>query len=211
MAKKRKNKASRPDTAVDYYKLKTQAVDDLVTADASNSPPVSKEELQRYGARKKNGIPDPLKVAFVKFWFPASVCYFMIWGLGELLGLTIPENQILFVGMAHGVITDLLTNNMIRFIAVTDGANDRWLMFSKKGYASFVFNILYAMFLSTVVIFIYTGVDVLTNLVMGTSGQKYMPTEPVSYGLFYMLSDMALVAVRNSIAKLFSRGKNKNV
>ena len=207
MAKKRKNKATRPEAAVDYYKLKKQAVDDLVTADASNSPPVSKEELERYGGRKKGGIPDPIKVAFVKFWFPASVCYFMIWGLG----LADPLDQIVIVGIVHGMITDLLTNNMVRFIAAVDGANDRWLMFSKKRYASFLFNILYALLLSAVVVFLYAGVNIAINMATGTSGHEYLGLEPVGYGLFYMLSDMALVTVRNTIAKLFAHGKNKNV
>ena len=207
MAKKRKDQAGRPDAAVDYYKLKTQAVDDLVTADASNSPEVSKAELERHGAHKKSRIPDPVKVGFIKFWFPASVCYFMIWGLG----LADPLDQIVIVGIVHGMITDLLTNNMIRFIAVTDGANDRWLMFYKKRYASFIFNILYALLLSAMVVFLYAGVNILFNLAAGTAGQDYWRLEPIGYGLFYMFSDMALVAIRNLIAKLFKGGNNKNV
>ena len=32
----------------DYYKLNTQCVEDLVTANQENSPPVSKEELGQY-------------------------------------------------------------------------------------------------------------------------------------------------------------------
>ena len=205
MAKKRKNKTARPDAAVDYYKLKTQAVDDLVTADASNSPPVSKEELKRYGARKKSGIPESIKICFIKFWFPASVCWYMVWGL-QILN---PENQILILGIVNGMITDLLTNNAIRFFAVAEGANDRWLMFYKKRYASFVFNILYALLLSTLVLFIYAGVNVAITAAVGPAEEDYLRLEPVSCGLIYMACDVALVMIRNSIVKFLARRKKQ--
>ena len=52
MAKKKRPGPSQAPAAEDYYDLKTKAVDDLVNADESNSPEVSEEELERYGARK---------------------------------------------------------------------------------------------------------------------------------------------------------------
>ncbi len=205
MAKKRRKK-DQDASAADYYKLKTQAVDDLISADEDNSPPVSKEELEKYGGRKKNGIPNWLKVGFIKFWFPGAVFFFMIMGLG----LWDPLDQIVILGIVQGMVTDLLTSNMIRFIAETDGSNDRYLMFAKKRYMSFFFNILYAMILCALVLVAYAGVDQLVRLLTGDAAFK-LTGEPVSYGLLYMLCDTALVFVKNSVVKLFHGAKNKNV
>ncbi len=191
MAKKRKPNKSTP--AVDYYKLKTQAVDDLVTADEKNSPEVSEEELVKYGARKKKGIPDWLKVCFIKFWFAGAVWFFMAMGLG----LSHPLDQIVIVGVVLGMVTDLLTNNMLRFTAPADGAHDKWMMFSTKRYATFFLNIPYAMLLIFLALLIYAGVDLVVNLIAGTQGVKYLMGEPVTFGLFTMLCDLALVGLKN--------------
>ena len=48
MSKNRKNKAQKPEIEKqsEYYRLKTEAVNDLVTANEENSPEVSEEELR---------------------------------------------------------------------------------------------------------------------------------------------------------------------
>lgn len=206
MAKKRKN-SNYQRSAADYYELKTQAVEDLVTADNENSPAVSKAELERYGAKPKSGIPNWLKVNFIKWWFPGAVCLFMIMAL-NLQGL---ENHVLIVGIVNGMVTDLLTNNILRTMATPDGANDKWMMFAKARYINFFLNILYAMLLCLMVEFLYLGADLVLNAVMGTSGQGYLVIESVSYGLFYMLSDNLFVGIKNLVRTLFSSGKNKKV
>lgn len=206
MAKKRKN-SNYQRSAADYYELKTQAVEDLVTADNENSPAVSKAELERYGAKPKSGIPNWLKVNFIKWWFPGAVCLFMIMAL-NLQGL---ENHVLIVGIVNGMVTDLLTNNILRTMATPDGANDKWMMFAKARYINFFLNILYAMLLCLMVEFLYLGADLVLNAVMGTSGQGYLVIESVGYGLFYMLSDNLFVGIKNLVRTLFSSGKNKKV
>ncbi len=195
MAKKRKPNKSTP--AVDYYKLKTQAVDDLVTADEKNSPQVSEEELVKYGARKKKGIPDWLKVCFIKFWFAGAVWFFMAMGLG----LSHPLDQIVIQGLVLGMVTDLLTNTLLRFTAPTDGAHDKWMMFSSKRYITFLLNIPYAMLLTFLALLIYAGIDLVVNLIAGTQGVKYLMGEPVTFGLFTTLCDLALVGLKNRFVK----------
>lgn len=204
MAKRKKSKRPQQDAA-DYYKLKTQAVNDLVSADESNSPPVSEAELKAYGARKKGGVPNWLKVGFIKFWFPGAVYFFIIMGLG----LWDPLDQIVILGIVQGMVTDLLTNNMVRFIAESDGENDRFLMFSKKRYMSFFFNMFYSMLLCTLVLFAYAGLDVIVRSLSGNPEFKFVG-EPVSFGLLYMLFDTALVSLKNIAARSLFGPKNKN-
>ena len=141
MAKKNKNVPHEEQkSAAEYYKLNTKAVDDLVTATKENSPIVPKEELRKYKANKKS-IPNWLKVVFIKFWFSGAVCFFFLWGLGYYIH---DQLDLLFVnGIALGVVTDLLTNNVLRFIEETPGANSPWMMFPKKRFISFFFNILF--------------------------------------------------------------------
>lgn len=204
--KKRKN-SNYQHTTASYYDLKTQAVEDLVTAREDNSPQASKAELERYGAKPKSGIPNWLKVNFVKWWFPGAVCLFMIMAL-DLQGL---ENHVLIVGIVNGMVTDMLTNNILRTMATPNGANDKWMMFPKARFFNFFLNILYAMLLCLMVEFLYLGGDLIINAVKGTRGEPYLMIESVTYGLFYMLSDNFFVGIKDLIQKLFSSGKNKNV
>lgn len=208
MAKKSaKRKQSSDQSTAELYKLKTKAVDDLISADVENSPKVSRKELEKYGARKRGGIPSWLKVCFTKFWFAGAVYFFIVMGLG----LWAPLDQIVILGIVMGMVTDLLTNNMLRFIAETDGSNDHWIMFAKKRYMTFFFNMIYAMLLCAMVLLVYAGVDRVINLIAGTQAIKYLVGEPVGFGLFYMLCDVALVTVKNFFAKLIHDAKNKNV
>ena len=129
MAKKNKKESTHKQdkTASGYYELHTQAVDDLVTADVSNSPKVSREELNKYRSGPKIKFPAWAKVIFIKFWFPAAVCYFFIWGLSTHVSALV--DTLFITGTALGIATDLLTNNVIRFFASTKGEFDRWMMF----------------------------------------------------------------------------------
>lgn len=209
MAKERASKGKKPHKGTEeYYKLKTQAVDDLVSANADNSPEVSEAELERYGAKSKKGASDWLKVALIKFWFAGAVFYFMLMGLP----LQNTLDRIVILGIVLGMATDLLTNNIIRFIAVSDGANDRWLMFAKERYITFFLNMLYAIVLCAIAFLgIYPGIDLVCNLIRGTQGVKYLPAEPLGFGLGYMLTDLLLVKGKNLIAAAIRGGKNKNV
>lgn len=209
MARDRGKKGEEPSKATqEYYKLKTQAVDDLVTANEDNSPEVSQEELARYGAKSKKGFPDWLKMGFIKFWFAGAVFYFMLMGLP----LQNTLDRVVILGIVLGMATDLLTNNVIRFLAVSEGSNDRWMMFAKERYATFFGNMLYAMVLCAIVFLgVYPGLDLIVNLIRGTQGVNYLIMEPLGFGLSYMLADLLLVWVKNRIAQAIRAGKNKNV
>ena len=195
-----KGKKGKGDPTVDLYKLKPQAVEDLVTADESNSPQVTKAELAKYGGRKRHGVPGLLKVGFIKWWFPGSVYYFIGMGFGWAKGSE--ALLALSIGIALGVISDLLTDNVIRFIAPTDGEYDVFLMFPKKGYITFVLNIPYAIILCFLVLYGYYSVAI--------SVLPWLGVEPISFGLFYMVSDMALVGIKYLIKKAIRGSQNKN-
>ena len=56
----------RAESSAAYYELKTRAVEDLVTANEENSPPVSPEEIRKYlGSRI--GIAEFFGIIFIGF------------------------------------------------------------------------------------------------------------------------------------------------
>ena len=183
--RQQKERAPQRDEAVkatsEYYRLNTQAVEDLVTADESNSPAVSQEELDKYRGRTRKKLPLWLKVALLKAWFYGAVCFFFMWGLGGYLADAL---DLFFVtAIALGMVTDLLVNTILRYYAETDGANDRWMMIPRRGVAGFFLNILYA--------FVVLGV------------------EPILFGLLCMGVDAGFVALKHLLKEIVSDAKAK--
>lgn len=208
MAKKRKDLPQEESPAAGYYDLKTKAVNDLATADETNSPPVSREELQKYRGRKGKGLPEWLKLGFIKFWFPAAVCYFFFWGLSLYLPSML---DLLFVtGLALGAVTDILTNNALRFFAETDGANDTWMMFPKKGFITLLQNIFYAFVLLFLVYSAYVGINKAFIALTGASPDTvFLGVEPVLFGLFYLGADQLLISLKHLLIRAFRGGAKK--
>ena len=140
MAGKKQGRAPEKERdAAEYYRLNTRAIDDLVTASPENSPKVSEEELRKYRSGPKIRLKDWLKMLLIKWWFAGAVCFFFLWGLG--LFVQNQENQLLILGIALGMITDLLVNPILRYYAKTPGSNDRWMMVPRKGAPGMVLNV----------------------------------------------------------------------
>lgn len=200
MGRGKKNQNQKPETGrqSEYYKLNTRAVEDLVNADESNSPQVSEEELRAYRSGPRRRIPGWVKILFVKFWFAGATCFFFIWGLGGYLADLM---DLLFVtGMALGIVTDLLTNPVLRFVERTPGANARWMMVSRKGYASFPLNILYAYVVLFLVFMLYNAINVAFIQITKRADVIFLGVEPVLFGLFYLGFDLLLIQVKQRIA-----------
>ena len=100
-------KSMREKSTLDYYKLDVKAVDDLVNADVSNSPKVSKEEIAKYSGRsaKRFRIPSWLKICFIKFWFSAAIPG------SPLMLASDKKHRISFLKLAHCVKVDYRTAN----------------------------------------------------------------------------------------------------
>jgi len=191
--------------ASEYYKLKTEAVENLVTADSSNSPKVPEEELRKYRRNSNIQVPNTVKVLFVKFWFAGAVCYFVIWGLGLYLGSAL--DLLVVAAVIMGFVTDLLANNVIRFMEETPGVNEKWIMVRKKRYISLILNLLYAGVLMALVYLFYEYVNIAITTRTGDSQSVPVGVEPLLFGLLYMGFDLALVGLRNLVKKVFSGAK----
>ena len=99
----------------DLYRIKAEAVEDLVNANKENTPSYSEEELKKYRSKSRLNINPVFKALCIKFWFSGVVCYFFIWGLG----MYIPSNLDLYfvTAIGMGFVKDILENNLYRFVA----------------------------------------------------------------------------------------------
>lgn len=189
------------------YNLKSEAVDDLVNAENGEFPEYSEEELAKYRSGGKFHIPEPVKVLFLKAWFAGAVCYFILWGLGMYIYSLI--DMLFVLGIVLGMATDLLTNNVIRFIEKTPGANDKYLMFPQKGMASFFGNIVYAIVVLICVYMLYTGINGVYAAVTGNAEVVLLGVEPVLFGLFCMGFDMLFVLIKRTFGAILADAKSK--
>ena len=185
----------------EYYDLKTKAVKDLVEADESNSPQVSDKELRKYRSGLKFRIPDLVKIVFIKWWFAASVCFFFFWGLSTYIPSTL---DLLFItGLALGVVTDILTNNALRFLEPYPKAWAKWINFYEKSFMSYVWNILYAM---GDLFCVYTTYSVINYAVIHLrhldASAIPLAVEPILFGLFFMGFDMLFLLFRNTFRSM---------
>lgn len=189
------------------YNLKSDAVDALVNADSGDAPEYTQEELDMYLSRKGKGIPETLKILFLKAWFAGAVCFFFLWGLGTYIGSMI--DMLFILGIALGLVTDILLNNVIRFIEKTPGANDRWMMFPKKGMVSFFLNILYAFLIIFCVYSLYNLINVCITTITGNPDTVPLGVEPILFGIFCMGFDILFVTVKNVIRNVIEQAKEK--
>lgn len=209
MSKKRKDGPEKPEVEKqsEYYRLKTQAVEDLVSANEENSPPVSEEELRAYRSGPKMKVADWVKMLLIKAWFAGAVCFFFIWGLGGLLG---SELDILFVtGMALGMVTDWLTNPVLRFFEKTKGENARWMMVNRKGSLGLFLNIGYGYVLLLLVYLLYNAINLAASRIIGGPDRVFLGVEPILFGVFCLGFDLLLLQVKHAVGRLARGGAEK--
>ena len=205
MAADKKRRADREESraANEYYKLHTRAVDDLVNADGSNSPAVSEEELQRYRSGPRIRLKDWVKAVLIKMWFAGSVCFFIFWGLSMYVSARL--DLLLIFAIALGVVTDVITNNILRYYAKTKGGNDRWMMFPQKKYITFFLNILYAAVLLLCTDLLYSLIN-LSFLAMGSRTQV-LGVGPILFGVFYTGFDLLFIQMKLLLRQIVSDAK----
>ena len=202
MGKKRKNRMQKSEIEgqSEYYRLKTQAVDDLVNASEENSPPVSEAELRAYRSGPRMKVADWVKMLFIKFWFAGAVCFFFIWGLGGFL--TNEPDLLAVTGMALGVVTDLMTNPVLRFFEKTEGENARWMMVTRKTYSGLFLNILYGYVVLFLVYTLYNVINLAAVRITGVADRVVLGVEPVFFGLFCLGFDLLLIQVKHAIVRI---------
>jgi hypothetical protein len=187
------------------YELKSEAVDKLLKAEKGEVPEFSQEELKRYRSKGGLKLPETPKVVLLKTWFAGAVCYFILWGLGTYIYSII--DMLFILGIVLGLVTDLLTNNVIRFVEKTPGENDKWLLFPKKGMVSFFLNMVYAIVLVALVYGLYGVINSVLAVLLGLTDTVALGVEPILFGVFTMGFDMLFIGCRNLMKNIIADAK----
>ncbi|MBQ9648457.1 MAG: hypothetical protein IJV43_08880 [Oscillospiraceae bacterium] len=206
-SKKKKTGAARDEfkATSEYYKLHTDAVDDLVNADESNSPEVPESELRQYMSGPKLRLTDWAKAILIKMWFAGSVCFFIFWGLSAHISARL--DLLLVFAVALGVVTDVLTNSILRYFAKTPSANDRWMMFPQKKYITFFLNIVYAMVLLACVDLFYNLLNLAILAVAGGGDAVPVGVEPILFGVLYTGFDLLFISMKRLARQIVADAK----
>lgn len=184
------------------YELKSDAVDALADADTQEAPEYSEEELNQYRSKHRFHLAEPVKILLIKVWFAGAVCFFILWGLGTYVASTI--DMLFILGVVLGIVTDLLTNNVIRFIEKTPGENDAWLMFPKKGMVSFFLNMVMGIVILIGVFLLYTGINTAITTITQNPDTVPLGVEPILFGVFCVAFEMLFVGLRNLLKTILS-------
>ncbi len=206
MSKKKQDKKPAIEKEASYYRLHTEAVKSLVEADESNSPEVSEEELRKYTSGNRFNIPMWGKMLFIKFWFAGAVCFFFLWGLSSYMADLM--DTLFVTGIALGIVTDLLTNNALRFIEKTQGEAERWIMVTVRGYASFLLNILYSFVVLFLVYTLYNMINAGYAMATGKADVVLLGVGPILFGLFYLGFDLLLIQYKRWMIDIFGKRKS---
>lgn len=195
MAKSKNNTPHDTEKDKDYYKLNTKAVDRLVNAEKKDysKDKTLKDPAKQYRSGFLDRIPASVKALFIKFWFNGAVCYFIFWGLGLYLNDFL--DMIVVLSVVLGMVNDILTNNALRFVETLPRENDKWMMFPKKKYWTFVANIFYSFIILFCVIWLYEIIKI--------------GVEPILFGIFYVVFDLLFIGMKNLMKTIINDAKNK--
>lgn len=187
------------------YELQSQAVERLVNAEPGQVPEYSKEELTRYQSYRGFKLPELLKALLIKAWFAGAVCYFILWGLGAYVGGLL--DMLFILGIALGMVTDLLTNNVLRFMEKTPGESNRYLLVTHRGMVGFGLNLLFSLVIVVLVFFTYDFINRFLVTITSNPDNVLLGVEPILYGLFCMGFDMLLIGIKRLCAAILRDAK----
>ena len=226
---KKKKKQDKETTIENFYDLKVNEVDELVSilkGDETSSEKeittdikeITGEEVKGKSERAKNFdpykrdklamLPTWLKAIFIKWWFAGCVCYFIMWGLGELLTNEFDFVRAIFLGLIMGMVVDLLVNPSFRYLDSDRKEYDNYMMFPFpfKQFWTFFANMIYYVIVVVIVYISYRG---LNQLIMLANDDWFVGVEPLLFGTICVIIDMAFIGIKDLIVYLVKRHKNK--
>lgn len=187
------------------YELKSKAVDELLEAEAGQAPEYSQDELEKYRAKSKFQLPEALKILLIKGWFAGAVCFFFFWGLSTYVAYL----DLMFItAIVMGMVTDILVNNVLRFMEKEKGDNDRWMMYPKKGMVSFMLNIIHGFAVMFCIYWIYYGINSVVTVVSGN--ESMLGVEPILFGVFYVVCDTLFIWIKRVLMALVRKLVDRN-
>ncbi len=169
------------------------------------------KQFNPYKLDRLSRVPTWIKALVIKFWFAGMVCYIIGMGLGSII--TNDENRIILTGVVLGIVVDVLVNPAMRYFQSSDNEYDAYMMFPFpfKKYWTFLTNVIYYVAVSFVVTYMYQGINLLIDVINGTAASSNINVgvEPLLYGVFTVIADMAFIGIKDLIVYLVKKKKAK--
>ncbi len=130
------------------------------------------------------------------------------------LGRVVPNDldRLLLAGAFLGLFTDLFVNPLFRFMESSEKEYNNYMMFPFpfKKYWTFFTNIIYYIAVTVIVMYIYSGINQLLVIIFERyEGYVSLGVEPLIYGVFCLIVDMAFIGIKDLIVYLVKRAKSK--
>lgn len=205
------NDQTKHENTTSYYDLKKDAVNDLVDALKNDQSEqitngIEKkdqaQEFNPYSVDKLAKVPTWIKALFVKFWFAGAICYFCLWGLGNYINSQL--DLVVLTGIVMGLITDLIINNAFLYFQSDKREYEKYMFITVSGKK--IWPIFANIILGIIEQFGVIGIYSLINSQIDNPS-KMLGVEPILYGLFFVLIDMALISIKHLIQKLIKKIK----
>ena len=204
MAKEKKQAGGKPDkSAAEYYQLKTDAVNQLVNANVTNTEEIPEKELKKYRRKSLLNMPEGLKYFLLKAWFAGVICWFFLIGLGSY-GIA-SLDMIVIMGIVTGLIWDLPVNIYIRLKA-EEKDYGRWMMFPKTGVGAGICNALYGLVLVGLVAGTYA---VINRILYAAGSEQALSVGPILFGLLTAGWDWILLRFKTLGRNILSDAREK--
>lgn len=222
MSRKNKKQKQKETTIEDFYDLKTKEMDELVSAlkgeeEFGTEAPTTDigmitgdekevgKNFNPYKLDKLSRVPTVVKALFIKWWFAGMCCFLFVMGLQHLIQ---GENLIWVNGIMMGVVVDVLVNPCLRYFDDDTKKCNNYMMFPFpfKKFWTFFANVAYSVVVMWGVNFAYMGISRFLESAMGST--KF-GMEPLLFGVFYVVIDMAFIGVKDGIVYGVKKSKRK--
>ena len=202
--KKSPQRTGKPQEDDNPYKINTSAVDKLVDASEGKVEKVDESEVNQYKSGKLQKIPTFIKAIFIKWWFAGACCFFFLWGLGAVIT---DQLTLLFVfGFGLGVVTDILTNNFLRFLESSRKEYDKWIVFPWRKWWTIFLSIAVSYGLLFLVVKTYDLINIIIINAQGLEPTSVpLGVEPLLFGVIYVAYEVALVWLRNLVVFIINK------
>ncbi|MEG1706273.1 MAG: hypothetical protein RR291_02125 [Clostridia bacterium] len=152
-------------------------------------------------------MPAWLVAIFIKYWFCGAVCFFFLFGIGITDAIDIS----FVLGVAMGVVTDILINNAFRAFQNDRKNYNYFMMFPPKKFWTFFTNIIYAVVIAFCVMFTYQFINVaIINANSLPTTAVPFSAEPFGYSAIYLAWDMLFIGIKDLLVSIIKKAKSRS-
>lgn len=148
-------------------------------------------------------IPAWIKVNLLKWWIAGAIYYFI--GFGLLFTLSSFIDLVVYMGLAIGIINEYIIKNIILWMERENLSLGHYIEIESKGIKGVVLNFIFGIIISIIIAFTYEGINAgLIQLLGRNQSEVIIGTEPVLFGLFYVIYSTIYLQIKR---KIFQGGK----